>query len=138
MDQNNKNQLFNLGSEPISKPTKEEVGQRRKRDRVSEQLQLYLKTHQTFGYHVCDVVAQQGWRGCQKLLNEMQRNLEHIYETPCVELVNVYRKNNTKDDGICIVAIFKIGPMVALDVGERVKPAPIQAWWARLRGLLKS
>lgn len=64
------------------------------------------RTGQTFAYHTCDFITA-SWAALQEDLNERQRDLEAIYG-PWVECINVYRKNSTKDDGHCVVAIFKI------------------------------
>lgn len=127
--------LVKIGSQPLSKPPKSVIKEPRRRP--DPQLTLWLRSRQTFVYHCCEAVAQRGWHGCQDLINEFQRTLEEVYDTPSVELVNVYRRNNTKDDGIFIIAIFKIGPANSgFDYIERVRPGAIRAWWTRVRKVL--
>jgi len=70
-------------------------------------LDVQERTGQAWIYHVCDFVTESWTPGLQNALNDRQRDLEAIYG-PWVELVNVYRKNTTKNSGQCVVAIFKI------------------------------
>lgn len=126
--------LYKIGSTPLEKPTKSTARQERERSRRPDpDLIARIARGQTFVYHCCSAIAQEGWEGCQALINEFQRVLEETYDTPMVELVNVYRKNNTKDDGICMIAIFKIGVSATFDELRRARP---WSWWQKL--LLKS
>lgn len=119
--------LYKIGSTPLERPTKP-LGpkQRRPPDR---ELLARIARGQTFIYHCCTAIAQEGWEGCQALINEFQHVLEETYDTPMVELVNVYRKNNTKDDGISIIAIYKIGVSAAFEELKRARP---WTWWVQL------
>jgi len=107
---NEQSTLDHIGSKPIERPV---LLPNWKAGPPEMQLRVWMRTRQTFVYHVCDVVGQDGWSGVQSLLNEIQRELENLYDSCSVELVNIYRKTQTKADGICIIAIFKIGPIAA-------------------------
>jgi hypothetical protein len=109
-----------IGSAPIDKATTKPT---RPASAPEIQLRVWMRTRQTFVYHVCDTIAQGGWVAVQNTLNEIQRELENLYESSTVELVNVYRKTQTKTDGICIIAIYKIGPLLpaAADPGQSAR-----------------
>jgi hypothetical protein len=118
-----------IGSTPIDKATTKPTWPA---GAPEIQLRVWMRTRQTFVYHVCDTIAQGGWAAVQNTLNEMQRELENLYESSTVELVNVYRKTQTKTDGICIIAIYKIGPLLpaAADPGQSPR-----SWRERFVGL---
>ena len=118
--------LEKIGSRPIEKAVDKPTW---KEGPPEIQLRAWMRTRQTFVYHVCDTIAQGGWLAVQTLLNEIQRELENLYETSTVELVNIYRKTQTKSDGICIVAIFKIGPLLPALLQEPPRP---QTWKDRI------
>lgn len=109
-----------IGSQPIGTPHQAPAW---KEDAPEMQLRVWLRTRQAFCYHVCEMIGQGGWPAVQNCLNEIQRELERLYDTAGVELVNVYRKNQTKTDGICFVAIFKIGPLIPAQ-NEARRPRP--------------
>lgn len=117
--------LNSIGSQPIGTPPAAPTW---KEGAPEIQLRVWLKTRQTFCYHVCDTIAQGGWPAVQTVLNEIQRELENLYDTPRVELVNVYRKTQTKADGICIAAIYKIGPLTPAIAGQEEPQRPRVNW----------
>jgi len=118
--------LETIGSAPIDKPIARPSWQEAAPEM---QLRVWMRTRQTFVYHVCDTIAQGGWLAVQTLLNEIQRELENLYDSSSVELVNVYRKTQTKTDGICIIAIYKIGPLA---VGQEEPQRPRMNWKHRV------
>lgn len=97
-------------------------------------IDLYERSRQTYCYHTCQTIAA-GWGDLQNRLNQLQCDFEELYG-PFVELVNVYRRNNTKDGGICIVAIFKIGPFMP-SLATAPQPQGFAAWWAFTKELIR-
>ena len=92
--------LAHMGTQPVTVP-------RRHSWQTPTVVDVQERTGQLWIYHVCDVVTESWSPGLQNALNDRQRDLEALYG-PFVELVNVYRKNTTKNAGQCVVVIYKI------------------------------
>lgn len=91
--------LAKIGTTPVE-------ARRRRTWETATVVDVQERTGQTFIYHTLDFVTE-SWAHLQNDLNKRQRDLEALYG-PFVELVSLYRKNSTKNDGQCVVAIFKI------------------------------
>lgn len=91
--------LARIGAEPVTVPRRQGWDSPTVRE-VRE------RTGQTWIYHTFDFVTE-SWSALQEDLNARQRDLEAVYG-PWVELVNVYRKHTTKNNGQVVVVIFKI------------------------------
>lgn len=91
--------LARLGARPV-------LASRRKSWDTPTVIDVKQRTGQTWIYHTLDFVTE-SWPRLADDLNERQRDLEALYG-PFVELVSVYRKFTTKNNGQAVVAIFKV------------------------------
>lgn len=91
--------LTRLGTKPVVAP-------RRESWQTPTVTDVRERTGQTWIYHTFDFVTA-NWSALADDLNTRQRDLEALYG-PFVELVAVYRKFTTKNEGQCVVTIFKV------------------------------